>query len=148
MTNIQVSITKLNFLNYWNWAADVKYLLLDKNPWGIVTGTEKAPDPNDVAANKDYQSRICAALSVIYLNVEPGFRRIIENINDPQAAWKKLQTHFQPDNRARPMQLFSEILACRIDPEESIDMYAALLQRISDQLPAMNELLKEVYLSF
>lgn len=70
MTNIQVSITKLNFLNYWNWAADVKYLLLDKNAWGIVTGTEKAPDPNDAAANKDYQSRIRAAFSVIYLNVE------------------------------------------------------------------------------
>lgn len=148
MTNIQVSITKLNFHNYGNCSANIKYLLLDKNAWNIVTGVEKAPDTADAAATKDYQSRIRAVRSVIYLNVEPEFRRIIENIDDPQAVWKKLRTHFQPDNRARHMQLFSEIFACKIDPDESIDMYAARLQRISDQLTAMNEPLKEVYLSF
>lgn len=149
MPNIQMSITKLNFRNYGNSSADINYLLLDKTAWGIVTGTVKVPDSSDTeAANKDYQARIRSALSVIYLNVEPDFRRIFENIDDPLASWTKLKSHFQSDNRVRHIQLFSEVLACKIAPDESIDMYVARLQRIAHQLTAMNEPIKETYFSF
>lgn len=44
MANIQVQINKLNSPNYGNWAADIKYLLPDKNTCEIVIGKEKAPE--------------------------------------------------------------------------------------------------------
>lgn len=91
-----------------------------------MTGAENAPESTvDVAVSKDCQSRVRAVLSIIYLNVEPDFRRIIKNIHDPAAAWTKLKTHFQSDNRSKHMQLFSELLACRIRSEELKDMYVA-----------------------
>lgn len=119
--------------------------------WTILLGAlllEPKKYLSDTAANKDYQARIRSALSIINLNVEPDFRRIIESIDDALAAWSNLKSHFQPDNRARHIQLFSEVLACKIALDESIDIYAARLQRIADQLTLMNEPIKETYLSF
>lgn len=93
MKNIQVCINKLNSHNYGYWSAD-KYRLLDKNAWGIVNGTEKPPESSDTAITKEYQTTVRSALSIVYLNVEVEFCSIIENIDNPHAAWLKLKTDF------------------------------------------------------
>lgn len=112
---IYITKLKLNPNNYVNWLADNKYLLLDKNAWGIVTGKEKAPEVTDTTPDK-YQSRVQSALSIIYLNVESEFVEL--RTDDFHVAWNKITSHFQPDNCAHHMQLFSELLACQIEPEE------------------------------
>lgn len=147
---LQVNIEKLNANNYGNWCADVKYILIDKNAWSIVNGSETLPllKDDNVIEVKDFQARARAASAIIYLNIEAEYRRIIEDIDNPKTAWEKLKSHFFPDNRARHMQLFSEVLACRINEGESVDMFAARLKRINSQLAAMNVPMKDDYLSF
>lgn len=139
---------KLNSNNYGNWAANIKYILLDKNAWEIVINKEIAPETTHAATSKDFQVRSHTALSLIYLNVQSEFRRIPENTDDPHAAWLKMKTLLQPDNRSRHMMLFAELIACKIQPDEAIDMFAARIQRIAEQLKAMNEPVKEICLSF
>lgn len=75
---------------------------------------------NYTATTKEYQTRVRLAFSIVYLNIE--FCRIIENIDDPLEAWLKLKTHFQLYNRAWHMQLFSEVLSCHKEPDESVDI--------------------------
>lgn len=44
---------------------------------------------------------------------------------------------------------FSEVLACQIGPEQTIDLFAARIQRNADQLTATKVSMKEsLYLSF
>lgn len=153
MATAQYSIEKLNAQNYVNWAADVKHLLLEKNAWDIVDDREKLPvikdgsgvTQKDVA---DFHARSRSARAIIYLNIEPEYRKIIENEENVVETWKKLKLHFQPDNRSRHMSLFSELCACKIKPGENIDLYASRLRRISEQLSAINQPIKEVYISF
>lgn len=148
MVNIQVNINKLNSNNCGNWAADIKYILLDKNDWEIVIGKEKSPEKTDTTAVKDFQARSRTALSLIYLNIESEFCRIIKNIDNLHIAWNKIKLHFKSDNRARHMQLFSELITCKIKPDEPVDMFAACIQRIAEQLQAMKEQVKKNILVF
>ena len=154
MASTSQLIESLNAYNYGNWSADIKYLLLEKNAWGIVNGTEKVIelDPENPESSrkevKDFEARSRNASAIIYLNSEPQYRRIIENIDDPKEAWNTLKSHFYPDNRSRHMQLFSDILSCHIEDDEDVGMYASRINRIADQLKGINQPIKEVYLSF
>lgn len=143
-------IEKLNASNYVSWSADMKFLLLERNCWDIVEGTEKIPaiGPETGKDVKDFKMRQKVALSLIYLFVEPDFRRIIENYTDPKESWSKLQEHFFPDNRSQHIMLFSELTACRIKNDEKIDMFAARLQNIFRRLVAIDPSFNELYMTF
>lgn len=66
------------------------------------------------------------------MNIGPELRRIKEIIDKPEEGRKQLQLHFDPDNRAGHIQLFSEILACRLGVDECIDMFVARIIRIAE----------------
>lgn len=148
-----ITIEKLNATNYVSWSADMKFLLLERNAWDIVNGTEKLPEikegssatPKDV---KDFKTRENIALSLIYLFIQPEFRKIIEKCSDPVESWKKLHDHFYPDNRAQHMMLFTELSNCKMMSEEKIDMYAARLQRLYDRIVAIDPNFSSKYLIF
>ncbi|GBM78883.1 Retrovirus-related Pol polyprotein from transposon TNT 1-94 [Araneus ventricosus] len=153
MATFNVQIEKLNANNYSNWAADIKYLLLDKDCWSIVTGTEEIPvlDPDKGITHRDlkeYRLRASTAISTIYLNISPEFRKIIEGTEDARVAWDSLKKFFEPDNRSRHMQLFSEFLACKILPGENISLFAAKLLRLQEKLKGINHPIDEDYMCF
>lgn len=148
MATLQVNIPKLNTSNSGNWASDIKYLLLEKNAWNIMNRTEDHPaNTDDTTALKDYKSRACSTLTTIYLNrarILPFHRKYQET----RECMVKTTIYFHPDNRARHMQLFSEILACQLGVDECIDLFAARIMRISEQLKAIKQHINETYLSF
>ncbi|GBM10016.1 hypothetical protein AVEN_179812-1, partial [Araneus ventricosus] len=153
MATFNVQIEKLDANNYSNWAADIKYLLLDKDCWSIVTGTEEIPvlDPDKGITHRDlkeYRLRASTAISTIYLNISPEFRKIIEGTEDARVAWDSLKKFFEPDNRSRHMQLFSEFLACKILPGENISLFAAKLLRLQEKLKGINHPIHEDYMCF
>lgn len=146
-------IDKLNADNYAVWKSDIKFLLLERNAWGIVTGAEPPPEVDtakgittaDVA---NYEARARTALTTIYLCVDPQYRSILDDCTDPVAAWKILGEHFQPDSRARHMSLFSELISTYIKPGESISLFSSRLSRITEQLKAINQPVKDEYACF
>ncbi|GBM45648.1 Retrovirus-related Pol polyprotein from transposon TNT 1-94 [Araneus ventricosus] len=153
MATFNVQIEKLDANNYSNWAADIKYLLLDKDCWSIVTGTEEIPvlDPDKGITHRDlkeYRLRASTAISTIYLNISPEFRKIIEGTENARVAWDSLKKFFEPDNRSRHMQLFSEFLACKILPGENISLFAAKLLRLQEKLKGINHPIHEDYMCF
>lgn len=112
----------------------------DKNMKTTDSVTEK-----DV---KEFQIREKLALSMIYLNVEPDFHRIIENCTDPVTAWCNLRTHFYPDTRSHHMQTFRELCECKMTSDENINLYAARLLRVAHQLKNINKKFDDVYITF
>ncbi|GFX73386.1 SKICH domain-containing protein [Trichonephila clavipes] len=73
----------------------------EKNCYDIVLAKEEAPNKSDPGFSlKDYNefvSRKRVSLSLIYLNINPEYRKIIENLDDPVEV--TLKRNFQPDNR-------------------------------------------------
>ena len=79
--------------------------------------------------------------------MEPEFRKIIENIENAKAAWLKFREHFEPDNKSRHIQLFSELCNCKTEKNEGVDPFAPRLRRTDTQLKGINQPILEIYLS-
>lgn len=153
MASVQhYNIDKLDYSNYATWSSDMRFILLEKNAWGITIGTEKEPIydkskplPEEVA---DFRSRAVKALTYIYLHLTNDFKKIVEKCETPFHAWEKLRLHFQPDNRSQQMTLFTQICSARIAPNESINMFAARLRRLKDQFDIIDDEMPEMFISF
>lgn len=144
-------IEKLSANNYSTWVEDIKVLLMEKNCWRIVTGTETKPtepvkeEDEDEAEYKyklrsyhkdvkDFNTRADRAYSIIYLNLEKPYRGLITSTDDPTVAWTKLKEQCQPSSRARIVNLMDQFFNCRIEPNEELGLYASRLQNIVSQL--------------
>jgi hypothetical protein len=145
------SIEKLTRRNFARWVKDMKYLLIDKNCYNLVTEKEKKPaieDKTKESLLKDWEMRERSAMSLIYLNIETELKTIIENCDDAVDAWKVICRHFKPDNRSHQMSRYSDYLACRIFPEEDIDLFSSRLCRITDELNEFADKVPETFKCF
>lgn len=148
MATYQIQIPKLNGSNYPNWSSDMKYVLMERNLWGIVNESEKRPKSEDAVLLQEFNTRSNVALSTIYLNIEQEYRRIIENLESPVEAWKTLRLHFYPDSKAYHMKLFTDLCECKIKDNEPVDLFGARLLRISNQISNLDPHFNELYVSF
>lgn len=79
-----VNIEKLNHRNYGSWSSDMKYLLLENNLWDIIEKEKLAPDSD--ADKNGFISFANQSLSIIYLNIDIDFKRIIDECVEPVSA--------------------------------------------------------------
>ncbi|KAF8783388.1 Retrovirus-related Pol polyprotein like [Argiope bruennichi] len=131
---INFRIRPLDDSNFPQWSKEIKVILLERNLWEIVTEKKVEPDIKDVKLVNDLKIRRNKAFATIFMNFSNGLRPIIENVEDPVLAWKKLKDYFQPDSRARTMALKNEFYNLRPEPHEKIAIYGSKLERIAEQL--------------
>ncbi|GBN63091.1 hypothetical protein AVEN_138093-1 [Araneus ventricosus] len=134
--------------NYSSWRTDMKVILMERNCWRIVTGTETKLEDENYKALRDFNSRKGKAYSTIYLNVSKAYKCVIDDIEDPVAAWKRLEEHFRPNSRARVIGLTDDFFSFRINPQEEIGIYAARIRSIVDQLKDAGKPISEWYQVF
>ena len=58
--------------------------------WGIVDGTETAPDEGEADRRSKFLARRNRALATIVLAVEPSLLYLIGDLEDPVVVWKRL----------------------------------------------------------
>lgn len=144
-----LTIRKLNENNYSTWCEDIRPVLMGHNGWRITNGMETKPDDKaSPKVLKDFLARKDKAFSLIYLSIEEELRPLLSEIEEPAEAWQKLQVHFRPDSRARIVQLTDEFFNCRIEPAESVGLYAARLKKIIKQLSDAGKPIAEWFQSF
>lgn len=142
----QPTIKKLGARNYSSWARDIKFMLIDRNCWNIVTGDEVKPE--DPALQTEYESRARVALSVIYMNIEENRKDIIQDTDTAKQAWDKLKARCEPDNRSQHMISFSEFCHCRMGSDETIDIFSARLKFLFNKFTDFKQPIPETYLTF
>ena len=87
-----VTVVPLNGLNYSTWKVQCRMALLKDGLWGIVNGTEVAPDET---ADADKHAKF----------IEPKLLYLIGNPEDPVVVWKKLMDQFQKKTWANKLEL-------------------------------------------
>ncbi|GBO07692.1 hypothetical protein AVEN_225506-1 [Araneus ventricosus] len=108
------AIEKLDASNYNSWCDD-RVILLEKDCWGIVQGTETLPVEGATDKEvRDYRLRKSRAYSLIYLNTAKAHRLLISDTEDASQAWEKLKQHFRPESRARAAAMTDGFFSCRI----------------------------------
>lgn len=126
---------KLNSENYNSWRQDMKVMLMERNCWAIVSGTEKAPDElSHEKVIRDYNAREAKSYSSIYLGVSKEYRPIISSTQDGKTAWEILESHFRPDSRARIVSLTDEFFECKPGDGEPVGLFGARIRKICDEL--------------
>lgn len=128
-----MAIEKLNSINYRNWSNDIKYVLLDKNLWfiiedGLVAPVKEIPIAGEIGV---FKAKSNEALSIIYLNIDVEFKRLIESCKNPVEVWNKLKWNYFPDSLTHHMKKFTDLMECKIKINESINLFAARLARIT-----------------
>ena len=105
-----VSIIPLKGTNYPSWKLQHKMILVREGLWGIVAGTEKAPDTTTEvdkhAKYMGYMGWSNRTLATIVLAIDPSLLYLVGDPVDPAAVWKKLSGHFR--RRLEQMSSISE----------------------------------------
>ena len=90
-TDERWTIEKLDGETNWNtWKFQMKHLLLAKDLWGFVDGTE--PIPTEAATEEvkaDYRKRSQKAFSVIVLAITSSQLYLVTSCEQPREAWDR-----------------------------------------------------------
>ena len=113
-----VAVIPLNGLNYGTWKVQVKMALLKDGLWGIVQGTDVAPA--EAAAVVKFNMRRDKALAIIGLSVDPTLLYLLDGIDDPKAAWKKLHDQYCKNTWANKLELWKKLHSLRLDEGGSV----------------------------
>lgn len=72
---------------------------MEKGLWEIIEKqiTPKVSDKITEEKINSFISKSNQAFSIIYLNLEPEFKRIIDDCSEPMNAWNQFHKSFHPD---------------------------------------------------
>ena len=134
-----VSIVPLNGTNYPTWKLQCRMALMKDGLWGIVDGSDIAPNPEDAEKHAKFVSRRDRALALIVLSVEPSLLYLIGNPKDPVEGWKKLLDTFQRKTWANKLELRRKLYTLRLKDGESIQQHIKAMTEIFDSLAVIGD---------
>ena len=132
------SIARLNTNNYSTWKLKVKHLLIAKDLFDYVDGTAPVPESSAQAKEKaEYNSKQAKALSNIILSVDDEVLYLISECSTAQAAWEKLQAHFERDTLANRLFLKKKYFRTVMSENASMESHLKHMKSITDKLAAI-----------
>ena len=87
------SIDRLDGKNWMTWKFQMRHLLLAKELWGFVDGTETLGDGATLQQRVDHRKKSQKALSAIVMAVSSSQLYLITSCDSPQQAWEALRSH-------------------------------------------------------
>ena len=119
-----VSITALNGTNYPSWKVQCRMALMREGLWGMVAGTEKAPDETTEAEKyAKFMTRSDRALATIVLAIDPSLLYLVGDPVDPAAVWKTLSGQFQKKAWANKLSLRKKLFTMKLGDSGSMSEY-------------------------
>ena len=134
-----VSIVPLNGTNYPTWKLQCRMALMKDGLWGIVDGSDIAPNPEDAEKHAKFVSRRDRALALIVLSVEPSLLYLIGDPKDPVEVWKKLLDTFQRKTWANKLELRRKLYTLRLKDGESMQQHIKAMTEIFDSLAVIGD---------
>ena len=119
-----VSITALNGTNYPSWKVQCRMALMREGLWGMVAGTEKAPDETtETEKYAKFMTRSDRALATIVLAIDPSLLYLVGDPVDPAAVWKTLSGQFQKKTWANKLSLRKKLFTMKLGDSGSVSEY-------------------------
>ena len=109
----------LNWSNYATWKVQCRMALIRDGLWGIISGTENAPEEADEGYAK-FAARRDRALAAVVLSIEPSLLYLIGNPQDPTKVWKKLQDQFQKSTWANKLLLRHKLYGLKLKDNDLV----------------------------
>jgi hypothetical protein len=130
-------IDKLDGSNFAIWKFKMKNVLMERELWEIVDGTEVLAEDADDNARRRFQQRMNKALATIVLSVSDDQIHLIDEAKTPLEAWTNLQTHFERSSLANRLFLNRKLQGLRMSNEDSMHEHVKKFKEIVRKLSAI-----------
>jgi hypothetical protein len=127
-----VRLEVLDIDNYDTWSCDMKWLLISKGLWSVISDSENAQGDSDAKA-----------LALLGLNVAKHHKASLAACASAAAAWDMLADAYKAKSNARRLQLRREMNNLKMVGNEPLSKYFARGRAIMDQLLAAGHDIKE-----
>lgn len=128
------SIDKLDGSNYYAWKFKIRMVLIDKELWGVVGGSEARPQENDGAWKKKDEK----ALATICLTIKDSELVHVRSCTTSADAWKKLGEVYETKSLARRLFLKRKLFTSRLEDGESMQEHINKITTLAEQLNAID----------
>jgi transposase InsO family protein len=128
------SIEKLDGTNFSSWKFRLKMVLIDRNLWDIVDGTESRPGPEDLTALGSFTKKDNQALAQIALTVSNAQLVHIRNASSARDAWLKLCSAFEAKGLAAKVYLRRQFFTVKLHEGSSMQSHINMVRDLADQL--------------
>uniref|UniRef100_T1IHD7 MBD domain-containing protein n=1 Tax=Strigamia maritima TaxID=126957 RepID=T1IHD7_STRMM len=136
-------VTKLDKVNYIQWAIDVQLLLEEKGLWPFVTGKQVEPDVTATQDAKDRFDRNKAKSRAIILQcLVPRLQPAAMKFPTTKQVWDHLKALFEPSSLARETALLETFYLIRRKDNEEVDSFIARVLKAADDLAGAADDLK------
>ena len=131
------SIEKLNGSNWNTWKFQMKHLLMAKELWSLVDGSEILASEATAAAAALFQSRLHKAFSTIVLAIDSAQLYLVTSCEQPKQAWDALKNHFERETLANKLLLKKQYFRSEMKEGTSVDQHLKHMKDIADKLAAI-----------
>ena len=137
-------IDKLNGTNWTTWKFQMKHLLLARDLWGVVDGSEPVPDPaTDAIGYGKYQQKLQKALANIVLGISTSQLYLVTSCETPKDAWSALRDHFERDSLANKIMLKKQYFRMEMKEGTSVEDHLKKMKELTDKLAAVGSPISE-----
>lgn len=137
------SIEKLNGSNWNTWKFQMKHLLMAKELWSLVDGSEILASEATAAAAALFQSRLHKAFSTIVLAIDSAQLYLVTSCEEPKQAWDALKNHFERETLANKLLLKKQYFRSEMKEGTSVDQHLKHMKDIADKLAAIGAPISE-----
>ena len=120
------------------WKFQIKHLLLAKDLWGVVDGTEVLQDDASAQQRADFNKRSQKAFSTMVMSVSLSQLYLITSYEEPRRAWTALRNHFERDTLVNKLILKKQYFRMEMTEDTSIEAHIKTMKELTDRLAAIN----------
>ena len=117
------SIDKLDSSNWMTWKFQIKHLLLAKDLWGLVDGTEVLQDDTSAQQWVDFNKRSQKVFSTTLMSVSSSQLYLITSYEEPRRVWTALRNHFERDTLVNKLILKKQYFRMEITEDTSMEVH-------------------------
>ena len=115
----------------------MRHLLLAKELWGFVDGTETLGDGATLQQREDHRKKSQKALSAIVMAVNSSQLYLITSCDSPQQAWETLRSHFERDTLANKLLLKKRYFRMEMKETASAEAHLREMKELTDKLAVL-----------
>ena len=132
-TDEKWSIDRLDGQNWMTWKFQMRHLLLVKDLWGFVGGTETLREDATAQQQADHRKKSQKALSTIVLAVSVSQLYLITSCDNPRQAWDALRNQFERDTIANKLFLKKKYFRMEMKETTSAEAHLKEMKELTDK---------------
>ena len=121
----------------------MKMVLIGKDLWEIVEGTELAPSTRDANRMAKFRKRENQALASICLSISPNLQIYVRSSKTGKEAWDSLAKRFEEKTLTRIIAYRKQLYSARMAPGSSMVDHVNHLKTISERLESLEDSVAE-----